>query len=85
MTGFFTVIGITIILEIANCMFPRYAENIWTETANGYHENTGCICSWEKEDFVYNEETGKWDLATAASRKRGKGPRGRKRGGCGLR
>ena len=81
-----TVVAITIILDIGNCLFPIYSENIWTEQSDGsYHEATGCFCSWEKEDFVYNADTGKWDLAPDASRKRGKKGKGRRRGGNGLR
>jgi hypothetical protein len=79
-------IGIFLVSEALNCAFPYYSENIWSEKSNGiYHENIGCFCSWEKEDFVYNADTGKWDLAPDASRKRGKKGKGRRRGGNGLR
>ena len=39
----------------------------------------------KKEDFIYNKDTGKWELSPDASRKRSKKHRGRKRGGLGLR
>ena len=85
MSGFLTSIFICFALEISNCLFPYYAENMLTEKEHGYHENIGCICAWEKEDFIYNEETGKWDISPDASRKRDKGKGKRKRGGRGLR
>jgi hypothetical protein len=79
------VVAITIILDIGNCLFPIYSENIWTEQSDGsYHEATGCLCSWEKEDFIYNAETEKWELSPNASRKRIKKDK-RRRGGNGLR
>ena len=84
--GFFTSIIICFILELSNCAFPYYSENIWTERNNGvYYENIGCLCAWEKEGFIYNQETGKWDLSPDASRKRSKNKGKRKRGGSGLR
>ena len=84
--GFIISILIFLGAETCNCLFPTYSENIWTEQSNGsYHENLGWICSWEKEDFIFNKQTGKWDLAPDASRKRGKKGKGRKRGGNGLR
>ena len=86
MTGFLSTIGVVFILEIGNCVFPCYSENALTEKYNKqYHENIGLICAWEKEDFIYNNDTGKWDLAPDASRRRGKDQRGRRRGGSGLR
>ena len=86
MINFGITLCVVLAAEITNCMFPYYTENTWTENANGeYHENIGCICKWEKEDFIYNSETDKWDLAPDASRKRGKGKRGKRRGGSGLR
>ena len=86
MTNFLITLGIVFVAEIGNCIFPHYSESIWTEGNNGeYHENIGCLCKWEKGDFTYNSETDKWELAPDASRKRGKGQRGRRRGGGGLR
>ena len=85
MAEFLSIIIFFIIAETTNCMFPYYSENIITKKHNNeYHENIGLFCSWEKEDFIFNEDTGKWDLAPDASRKRGKGQRGRRRGGSGL-
>ena len=64
---------------------PYYNENLLTEISDGkYHENIGCICKWEKEDFIYNAETEKWELSPNASRKRIKKDK-RRRGGNGLR
>ena len=85
MIGFMSTIAFFFIAEAVNCAFPYYSENIWTEKFNNeYHENIGLFCAWEKEDFIYNEDTGKWDLAPDASRRRGKDQRGRRRGGSGL-
>ena len=81
-----TVVGVAILLDIGNCLFPTYSENIWTEELNGsYRESIGCLCSWEKEDFIYNKQEDKWELSPDASRKRSKKHRGRKRGGGCLR
>ena len=72
--------------EMLNCAFPYYSENKFTEIGtNEYHENIGCICKWEKEDFIYNNQSGSWELAPDASRKRYKKGKGRRRGGNGLR
>ena len=86
MAGFLATIGFFFIMEGFNCIFPYYDENpITASIYGGYHENIGCFCKWEKEDFIYNAETDKWELAPDASRKRNKKHKGRKRGGSGLR
>jgi hypothetical protein len=78
--------SIFVVGEALNCMFPYYNENLLTEISDGkYHENIGCICKWEKEDFIYNAKSGKWDLSPDASRKRGKRHKGSRRIGGGLR
>ena len=82
---FALTIGAVFILEIGNCLFPYYSENPITDKEWEYHQNIGFLCAWEKEDFIYNEETGKWDLAPDAGRNRNKGKKNRKRGGNGLR
>ena len=84
MIGFLSTIVFFLIAEAANCAFPYYAENKLREIPNGYYESIGCFCAWEKEAFIFNEDTGKWDLAPDASRRRGKDQRGRRRGGSGL-
>ena len=86
MVEIFTSILVFLGLEACNCLFPTYNENIWTEKLNGnYHENIGWFCAWEKEEFIYNAEEGKWELSPDASRKRSKKHKGRRRGGNGLR
>jgi hypothetical protein len=83
--GFIISILIFLGTETCNCLLPTYNENIWTEQSDGsYHENTGWICSWEKEDFVYNAKEDTWELSPNANRKRSK-KGSKRRGGRGLR
>ena len=39
--------------EGLNCIYPRLEDN---------YDSEGMLCSWEEEDFYYNEETDKWVL-----------------------